>query len=298
MVTSRGQAKQIMLSSVGNGGGPPPATAVDAVEEDFRAILSPRSAQASQFADDAAKTQRLYNLFLNPRLISEDGESVGDKGAAFMPQQYATYRRAQFHLHPACFVHLIFVGVVAFRGHVISLMPVLTPAFGLAFALALVAIVAGFFSLVRKAFLSAFKTGGMEGWSPAVRRLVAEITRSKWDADDVYVFTMGVSLAMYALARALAGACLPVDIAEWGAQSCNPAAVLNTVPQDMQTLAMAAPLVAQVFFRGASKRTVVAAWVAVIGLYNAAHVAAGAAPEAYAWVNVEFAVRTFLFFKT
>ena len=220
------------------------------------------------------------------------GESVGDKSTAFTPQQYAAYRRAQFHLPLACFVHVIFVGVVATRGSVMWL-PGLAPVFSVAFALALVAVMAGLFSLVRKALLLASKAGGMDGWPPAVQRLAAEITRSKWDADNVYVFTVGVSLATYALARALAGTCLPASMTAWDAQSCNPAAALNSVPQDMHVLAMAAPLVAQVFFRGASKRTVVVTWVAVIGLYNAAHAAAGAAPDAYVWVNLEFLVRVF-----
>ena len=280
-----------MANSVDDGGGPPPDAAVDPVEAALRAILSPRTEQASQFVDDAAKTRRLYNLFLDPHSPTEDGESVGDKSTAFTPQQYAAYRRAQFHLSLACFVHVIFVGVVATRGSVMWL-PDLAPVFGVAFALALVAVVAGFFSLVRKALLWASRAGGMDGWPPAVQRLAAEITRSKWDADNVYVFTVGVSLAMYALARARAGACLPADTTAWDTQSCNPAAALRGVPQDMHAFAMAAPLVAQVFFRGSSKRTVVAAWVAVIGLYNAAHAAAGAAPDAYVWVNLEFAVRS------
>jgi hypothetical protein len=59
----------------------------------------------------------------------------------------------------------------------------------------------------------------------------------------------------------------------------------------MHTLVMVAPLLAQVFFRGASKLTVVATWIAVIALYNAAHAVANAAPDTYAWVNLEFTVR-------
>jgi hypothetical protein len=266
------------------------AADADVNAETWQAMLSPRTAKVSRFVDDAAKTRHLYNAWLTPHKgsVTADGggDSTADDSNVSTLAHYAAYRRAHFHLPLACCVYAVFVGVLAARGSVV-LLPGLAPVFGVAFALGLVAAVAGAFSLTRKAFLSA---GGVGGWSRAVQQLVVEMTRSTWDTDNIYVFTVGASLATYALARALAGPCPPGTTA-WGAQSCNPAAATRGVPQDMHTLVMGAPLLAQVFFRGASKLTVVATWVAVIALYNAAHAVANAAPDTYAWVNLEFTVR-------
>ena len=230
-----------------------------------------------------ATSHRLHSLFAGPSI--------------FTSPLYSAFRRTQKNLPLAGLVYVVCLAVLASRGSVASLPGLSPPAssvFNAAFALTVVAVATGALSLVRMGGQAA-STGADGGESESVHRwpqwLLTELSRPRWNpADNVYVFTLSTSLAMYVLARVLAGAC-PAGITAWGAQSCNPQASLHGVPLDMHALAMAAPLIAQVFFRGAGGLTVVAAWVAVVVLYNAAHAASGAAPDAYVWVNLEFAVR-------
>jgi signal transduction histidine kinase len=92
---------------------------------------------------------------------------------------------------------------------------------------------------------------------------------------------------LYMFGRSLVGQC-PQGVSMWDKQSCNPSAIDNSVPLDLYTITMCAPLIPQLLFKGANRWAILASWVICVVFFNASHVVVGASIDMYAWINIQF----------
>jgi signal transduction histidine kinase len=114
-------------------------------------------------------------------------------------------------------------------------------------------------------------------------------SRHGHSVDDMHILSFTTALALYMLGRCLVGQC-PEGTTVWDKQSCNPMADRHAVPVDAHVLMVIAPLIPQVFLKGASRWTTLASWVICVGFFNASHVVVGAPWDMYLWINLTFVI--------
>jgi len=107
--------------------------------------------------------------------------------------------------------------------------------------------------------------------------------------DDAIVVSISTTTGLYILARTMAGAC-PPGTSPWDVQTCNPATIVNFIPIDTYVLNTLAPLAAQKFYTGSSKRAVTLAWVINLVLVHISLSVAEAKYDSYIWVNLQYLI--------
>ena len=107
--------------------------------------------------------------------------------------------------------------------------------------------------------------------------------------ENACMLSLTAAFAVHMLGRTLVGQC-PAGTTLWSQQSCNPLADRHAVPADMYLVTFIAPLIPQIFLKGATRGTILASWVICAVFLNASHAVAGAALDMYAWINMGFVI--------
>jgi signal transduction histidine kinase len=107
--------------------------------------------------------------------------------------------------------------------------------------------------------------------------------------ENVCILSLTAAFAFYSFGRTLVGQC-PEGTSMWDKQSCNPLADRHAIPIDMFLVTVIAPLVPQIFLRGARRWAISVSWVICIAFLNASHVVVGAPLDMFAWINMGFLI--------
>ena len=225
-----------------------------------------------------------YDVLLNP-MFGNGWNSTKD-----FETDYTKHKTVDFNVVLFSFVYAVLMAFVAARGSLASfyLLPY-TAVFYLALSTVLICATTGHIIIFSRLSIRPYISGIVplqmfHQWALKLSR-----NRHGHKIENLFMLSFTSVLAFYMLGRTLVGPC-PEGASMWERQSCNPMAASHGVPVDVHVMMTIAPLIPQMFMKGASRWAVVASWVICIAFFNASHVVVGAPLDTFVWANLTFIV--------
>ena len=229
-----------------------------------------------------------YDVLLNPVFFGIDGTS-GHSTMDF-ETDYTKHKTVDFNVILFTLVYAVLMAFVAARGSLASFYSLpYTAVFYLALSMVLICAISGHIIILSRVSIRPYISGIVplqmfHQWALKLSR-----SRHGHTVENIFMISFTSVLAFYMLGRTLVGPC-PDGASMWERQSCNPMAASHAVPVDVHVMMTIAPLIPQMFMKGASRWTVVASWVICIAFFNASHVVVGAPWDMYVWANLTFII--------